>query len=191
MIDHSAAPQSPVPMEHWHTLSGEAVQQRWQTGPNGLGETEARRRLQQYGANRLAAPKRRSALLRLLMQFHNILLYVMLGAAVITAFLGHWIDTGVLFAAVVINAIIGFLQEGKAEAALDAIRAMLSPHATVIRDGQSIETMEREDVTEDRMVTSMVGRTLENRYPHRTPNIGETIFELKNWSVHHPVHPER
>ncbi|RFC66891.1 MULTISPECIES: multiple monosaccharide ABC transporter ATP-binding protein [Mesorhizobium] len=62
---------------------------------------------------------------------------------------------------------------------------------TVIRDGQSIETMEREDVTEDRIVTSMVGRTLENRYPHRTPKIGETMFELKNWSVHHPIHPER
>jgi len=62
---------------------------------------------------------------------------------------------------------------------------------TVIRDGQSIETMDKADITEDRIVTSMVGRTLENRYPHRTPNIGETIFEVKNWSVYHPIHPER
>jgi len=69
------------------------------------------------------------------MQFNNILLYVMMIAAVITALLGHWIDTGVLIAAVVINAAIGFIQEGKAESALDAIRAMLSPHATVLRDG--------------------------------------------------------
>jgi len=67
----------------------------------------------------------------------------------------------------------------------------IADQITVIRDGQSIETMEREDVTEDRIVTSMVGRTLENRYPHRTPKIGETIFELKNWSVFHPIHPER
>src|SRR5690606_162903 len=83
--------------------------------------------------------KRRGPLLRLLMQFHNILLYVMMGAAVITAFLGHWVDTGVLLAAVVINAIIGFIQEGKAESALDAIRAMLSAHATVIREGRRRE----------------------------------------------------
>lgn len=60
----------------------------------------------------------------------------MMGAAVITASLGYWIDTGVLMMAVVLNAIIGFIQEGKAESALDAIRDMLSPHATVIRDGQ-------------------------------------------------------
>lgn len=74
--------------------------------------------------------------MRFLHQFHNILLYIMLGAAGVTGFLGHWVDTGVLLAAVLINALIGFIQEGKAEASLDAIRAMLSPHAMVLRDGQ-------------------------------------------------------
>jgi magnesium-transporting ATPase (P-type) len=134
MIDRSTAPQ-----EHWHTLSQEEVFQRLQTGPCGLPEAEAHHRITLYGPNRLAPPKRRGPLLRLLMQFHNTLLYVMLGAAVITAFLGHWVDTGVLFAAVVINAIIGFIQEGKAETALDAIRTMLSSRATVIRDGSRRE----------------------------------------------------
>ena len=67
----------------------------------------------------------------------------------------------------------------------------IADQITVIRDGQSIETMDKADITEDRIVTSMVGRTLENRYPPRTPKIGETIFEVKNWSVHHPIHPER
>jgi putative multiple sugar transport system ATP-binding protein len=67
----------------------------------------------------------------------------------------------------------------------------IADRITVIRDGQSIETMDKADITEDRIVTSMVGRTLENRYPSRTPKIGETIFEVKNWSVHHPQHPER
>jgi len=62
---------------------------------------------------------------------------------------------------------------------------------TIIRDGKSIETMDKADITEDRIVTSMVGRALENRYPSRTPKIGETIFEVKNWSVYHPLHPER
>ncbi len=125
--------------EHWHILPSEDVQQRLVTTPEGLDEAEVKRRRIQYGLNRLAPPKRRGALLRLLMQFHNILLYVMLGAAVITALLGHWVDTGVLIAAVVINAVIGFIQEGKAEAALDAIRAMLSPHANVVRNGKRRE----------------------------------------------------
>ncbi|MCK0508542.1 cation-transporting P-type ATPase [Aromatoleum anaerobium] len=125
--------------EQWHTLDPDEIRRRLQAPQGGLPEVEARRRLAQYGPNRLAPPKRRGPLLRLLMQFHNILLYVMMGAAAITAVLGHWVDTGVLLAAVVINAIIGFIQEGKAEAALDAIRAMLSPHATVIRDGHRRE----------------------------------------------------
>ncbi|WP_157270896.1 cation-transporting P-type ATPase [Azohydromonas aeria] len=121
--------------DHWHTLSRAGTEQALQTGPAGLTEAEACRRLAQYGPNRLAPPKRRGPLLRLLLQFHNILLYVMMAAAAITALLGHWVDTGVLMMAVVINAIIGFIQEGKAESALDAIRAMLSPHATVVREG--------------------------------------------------------
>jgi P-type E1-E2 ATPase len=86
------------------------------------------------------------------MQFNNILLYVMLGAAAITALLGHWVDTGVLLAAVMINAIIGFIQEGKAEAALDAIRGMLSPHAIVIRDGNRYEIDAAELVPGDLVV---------------------------------------
>ncbi|WP_407280967.1 cation-transporting P-type ATPase [Aromatoleum evansii] len=131
-VDHTRPPS-------WHALSKGEVEQLLQTGPDGLTEDEARRRLVQYGSNRLTPPARRGPLLRLVMQFHNILLYVMLGAAIITAVLGHWVDTGVLLAAVVINALIGFIQEGKAEAALDAIRAMLSPHATVIRGGHRHE----------------------------------------------------
>jgi putative multiple sugar transport system ATP-binding protein len=67
----------------------------------------------------------------------------------------------------------------------------IADQITVIRDGQSIETMDKADITEDRIVTSMVGRSIENRYPSRTPKIGETIFEVKNWSVYHPLHPER
>jgi len=128
-----------APSARWHTLPFTQVEQALQTGPGGLQAADVDRRIVRYGRNQLAPPKRRGPLKRLLLQFHNILLYVMLGAAAITAFLGHWVDTGVLIAAVVINAIIGFIQEGKAEAALDAIRAMLSPHATVIRDGERRE----------------------------------------------------
>lgn len=148
----TAAPLEGSPSCDWHTLPQELVERMLKTGPSGLTETEARLRLARYGPNRLAPPKRRGPLLRFLMQFHNILLYVMMGAAVITALLSHWIDTGVLMMAVVINAIIGFIQEGKAESALDAIRAMLSPHATVIRDGQRREIDAADLVPGDRVV---------------------------------------
>jgi putative multiple sugar transport system ATP-binding protein len=67
----------------------------------------------------------------------------------------------------------------------------VADRVTVIRDGQTIETMDKADVTEDGIITSMVGRTMEDRYPTREPRIGETIFEVRNWTVHHPVHPER
>ncbi len=140
IIDRSPIPETePFPPQPWHALAPEIVQQQLETGRDGLTEAEARRRLALYRPNRLVPPKRRGPLLRLLMQFHNILLYVMMGAAVITASLGHWLDTGVLLGAVMINAIIGFIQEGKAEAALESIRAMLSPRANVIRDGNRHE----------------------------------------------------
>lgn len=67
----------------------------------------------------------------------------------------------------------------------------VADRVTVIRDGRTIETMDRDDVSEDRIITSMVGRTMEDRYPTRTPKIGETIFEVKDWVVHHPLHPDR
>ena len=140
MTHRTVAHPEALPLrEPWHTLAPEEVQHRLHSGASGLKKAEAHRRLARYGANRLAPPPRRGPLSRLLMQFHNILLYVMLAAAAITAILGHWVDTAVLLAAVVINAIIGFIQEGKADAALNAIRAMLSPRATVIRDGSRRE----------------------------------------------------
>nr|WP_277757203.1 HAD-IC family P-type ATPase [Achromobacter denitrificans] len=121
--------------EDWHARPAVAVEEALQTRPTGLSEREIQDRLARYGPNRLVEARRQSAFMRLLRQFHNILLYVMMASAVVTALLGHWIDTGVLMAAVVVNAIIGFIQEGKAESAMDAIRGMLSPRAVVLRDG--------------------------------------------------------
>ncbi len=62
---------------------------------------------------------------------------------------------------------------------------------TIIRDGQSIETIQTADITEDRIINGMVGRSLTNRYPERQPNIGETFFEVKNWNTYHPIQSER
>ena len=105
----------------------------------GLSSDEANRRLEQFGANRLAAARKDSLLLRLARQFNNILIYVLLVSAAITALLAHWVDCSVIVGVVLINAVIGVIQEGKAERALDAIRNMLSLNASVLRDGQRRE----------------------------------------------------
>ncbi|MFD3263477.1 cation-transporting P-type ATPase [Phenylobacterium ferrooxidans] len=120
----------------WHARStGETLQDLKATS-TGLSQAEAEARLKIYGANRLPEAKKRSVFLRFLMQFHHILIYVLIGAAVITALLNHLVDTLVILAVVVANALIGFIQEGKAEKAMDAIRQMLAPHANVLRDGE-------------------------------------------------------
>ncbi len=128
-------PETPTP---WHALDVEHVLERLQTTPQGLGETEARARLARHGPNRLPPPPRQGPIARFAAQFHNVLIYILLAAAVVTAVLGHAVDTGVILGVVVINALIGFVQEGKAERALEAIRGMLSPKAAALRDGQPV-----------------------------------------------------
>ncbi|MEA3410822.1 MAG: cation-transporting P-type ATPase [Pseudomonadota bacterium] len=122
----------------WHAQDVDAVLERLETRDTGLEQVEANLRLQRYGPNRLPPPKRRGSWLRFLIQFHNVLIYVLIAAALVTALLGHWVDTGVIVAVVLINALVGFVQEGKAERALDAIRNLLSPHATVLRDRKQV-----------------------------------------------------
>ena len=119
----------------WHAASVNEAVTAQKSGSSGLTEAEVRERLVQFGPNRLAPPKRRGSFQRFFGQFHDVLIYVLLGATVVTALLGHWIDAQVILAVVLINAIIGFLQEGKAENALEAIRDMLAPKASVIREG--------------------------------------------------------
>jgi magnesium-transporting ATPase (P-type) len=123
-----------TPPRPWHSLGAqEAIDALAADPQRGLSSEEAQRRLQTYGANRLPPPKARGPLMRFLVQFNNLLIYVLLGAALVTALLGHWIDTGVILAVVLVNSVIGFVQEGKAEKALEAIRDMLSPNASVLR----------------------------------------------------------
>ena len=106
---------------------------------DGLSADESERRLRSHGPNQLRPPRKAGPLVRFFRHFHNILIYILLAAALGTALLGHLVDTGVILAVVLINTLIGFLQEGKAEQALDAIRQMLSPRAVVIRDGERKE----------------------------------------------------
>lgn len=132
----SARPVSePAEDQSWHSLDCVTVLKLCGGRSVGITEQEAKNRLVQYGANRLPAPKVRGPVVRFLSHFNNLLIYVLLGAAILTATLGHWVDTYVILAVALVNATIGFLQEGKAERALQAIRQMLSPRATVLREG--------------------------------------------------------
>ena len=121
---------------NWHARSRADVLAALGAAPGGLDAGEAAARLLRHGPNRLPEAPRRGVLLRLLLQFHNILIYVLVGCAGITALLGHWLDTAVILVVVVANAAIGFIQEGKAETALDAIKRILAPQAAVIRAGE-------------------------------------------------------
>src|SRR6516165_8598453 len=122
----------------WHALSADEVVKRLTTdGQNGLDAAEASRRLQKHGPNRLPEGKKRGPFMRFLAQFNNILVYVLLGAGFIKLMLSLWVDAAIILAVVVLNALLGFIQEGKAEKALDSIRNMLSAEARTVRDGET------------------------------------------------------
>ncbi|MFT7879713.1 MAG: cation-transporting P-type ATPase [Sulfurimonas sp.] len=121
-------------VDDWHQRSAEETLSLLETTTEGLNRKRAEERALKFGPNELPKPARPHILLRFFSHFHNILIYVLLGAALITALLGHFVDTAVIVAVVIINALIGFIQEGKAEKAMDAIRDMLALHANIIRE---------------------------------------------------------
>nr|WP_235044579.1 cation-transporting P-type ATPase [Methylohalobius crimeensis] len=121
----------------WHALSADKVCDLLRVSDAGLSAPEVERRRKRYGENRLTPTARRGPIRRFFAQFHDLLIYVLLVAAGVTAAIEHWIDSGVILGVVLINAAIGFIQEGKAEKALDAIRNLLSHKAMVRRDGRN------------------------------------------------------
>lgn len=101
----------------------------------GLPKSQITDRLNQYGSNVLPQKAQKHIFLRFLTHFNDVLIYILLIAAIATAAMGHWVDTIVILGVAVINALIGFIQENSAEKSLKSIRGMLSNTATVIRDG--------------------------------------------------------
>ena len=116
-------------------MAPEAVLGMQHSSANGLAHAEAAQRLLQHGPNTLPAPARIHPLRRLLAQFNNALILFLLAAAVVAAVLGHGVDAGVIMGVVLVNAIVGFVQEGRAEQALDGLRAMLATSVRVLREG--------------------------------------------------------
>ncbi|SIT70992.1 HAD-IC family P-type ATPase [Microbacterium sp. RU33B] len=118
-----------------HALDVEELESQLRTDTGGLTSAEASARLAVAGLNLLPEPKRKPAILRFLSHFNDTLIYILLGAAAIKAIMGDWLDFWVIMAVALINAVIGYLQEGRAEKALAGIRGMLSADASVRRDG--------------------------------------------------------
>jgi magnesium-transporting ATPase (P-type) len=123
-------------VEQPHVLTADDLFSRLNGSADGLSSEEAAQRLEDVGRNRLPSARKEGLLKRFFKHFHDLLVYILLAAAVVTAGLGHWVDTGVILAVVLVNAVIGFIQEGKAEQALESIREMLSLHANARRSGQ-------------------------------------------------------
>ncbi|MFO8100550.1 MAG: HAD-IC family P-type ATPase [Dehalococcoidia bacterium] len=132
----------------WYQIPIEHIFESLSADREGLTPEEAHARLSKYGYNELKF-KKSSALLRFLLQFKNALIYVLIVAAIVTALLGHFTDTIVIMVVVVANAIIGFIQEGKAEASMQALTQMMVPECTVLRGGVRKEIPARELVPGD------------------------------------------
>ncbi|NHC36413.1 cation-transporting P-type ATPase [Scytonema millei] len=134
----------------YHGLSAKEVANLLNANPErGLTAAEVKQRLNQYGENELKAKPGKPAWWRFLLQFNQPLLYILLIAGIIKAFLGSWTNAIVIWGVTVINAIIGFVQESKAEGAIAALAQAVTTEATVLRDGQKIRIPSKEIVPGD------------------------------------------
>ena len=141
--------QTPAPTSHHHLPAHEVVLLLETDLHKGLTAQEAAQRLERFGPNVLPKFRRHGPLVRFLLQFHHPLIYVLLAATAVTAFLDEWVDAGVIFGVVLINAIVGFIQEARAEAALEALVSMMKTEAAVRRDGHKLRIPSSEIVPGD------------------------------------------
>jgi Ca2+-transporting ATPase len=138
--------------EGWHALPAAAVLAFHQTTAGGLSPAEARARLQRAGPNELPAAARRPVGLILLAQFRSPLIYLLLLAAALALLLGEWRDAGVILVVVMINALIGAFQEGRAQRSMEALRRLAAVAVRVLREGREQNVPARELVVGDVML---------------------------------------
>src|SRR3990167_11221371 len=124
---------------NWYQLHVKEIMQKLRTSEEGLNDNEVSKRLQRYGLNKLVEEEKIGRLKILFHQFTSPLIYILLVAAVVTSLLKEYIDTSVIMAVVVLNAVIGYIQEYKAEKGVRALKKMLIPGARVLRNGKEKE----------------------------------------------------
>jgi cation-transporting P-type ATPase F len=135
---------------HWHHISApDTVQILESHSEKGLALFEVKHRQDRFGTNELAAKKSRNSFRAFIKQFAQPLVYLLVLAAAITAILAHYVDAAVIFGVVFVNAIVGFLQESKAEKAIESLKNMVQTEATVIRDGVKRRVSSRELIPGD------------------------------------------
>jgi len=123
--------------KHWHHLPADEVLDLLKSDrEKGLDIFDVEHRQKRFGPNVITAKKGKGPLMRFLLQFHQPLIYILMAAGIITAFLQEWVDAGVIFGVVMVNAIIGFMQESKAVKALEALARTMKTEATVLRSGE-------------------------------------------------------
>ena len=135
--------------KQWHTLTCDETFKELKSDPNGLNTAEAGKRLQENGPNELQAARRVSPWEILLEQFKNVLILILLGATIISLFLGHGTESVVIAIIVLFAVGLGFVQEYRAERAIEALRKMAAPTATVLREGIERKIPAREAVPGD------------------------------------------
>ncbi len=128
--------ETETPLASPHAVPGETVLHTLGSSLHGLSCSEATARLERYGSNALTPLKKEGALLRLLRQFHQPLIYILLASVLITALLQEWVDASVILGVVLVNTLIGFIQEAKALQAIEALAREMTTTATVIREGE-------------------------------------------------------
>jgi len=144
---------------HWHRRTAAEVMELLGTSKEGLGSAEAARRLREHGPNTIVEGNRRSWLALLGAQFLDVPILVLLGAALIAGFIGEAIDTAVILVIVVLNAVIGFSQEYRAERALAALKAMTATIAMALRDGR-LDSIPTQDLVPGDIVQVDAGRVV-------------------------------
>jgi Ca2+-transporting ATPase len=136
----ATTPTSKIP---WHALEMDDVLSRLETGQQGLSQTEAAKRLKDNGPNELKEEPRPTFFQLVLAQLNNFIVILLIVSSIISALLGDWIEAGAIMLIVVLNAILGVIQESRAEEALAALKKMASPEAQVIRDGHRVSVPAR------------------------------------------------
>ena len=177
--------------EYWHSMEIKEVIEKLNSSINGLTEEEAKKRLIQYGFNELEKPKKVSPLKIFAEQFTNILIIILLAATVLSFLVGEVIDALTILIIVVAAAVLGFTQEYKAEKAIEALKKMLSPVATVIRDSEEKKIPAKEIVPGDILVLEAGdkipadGRIIEafHLQVNEAPLTGESVPVVKQATI--------
>jgi len=170
-------------IEEWHALESSEALKQLDTSKSGLSSTEANNRLKEYGPNQLATGKKTSPVTIFLSQFKSILILILLAASIVSFATGHQFDASIILIIVVISATLGFVQEYRAEKALEALTKMLVPTASVLRDGKEVQLPTKDLVPGDILVLKEGDRVaadarlieVNNLQVNEAPLTGESI----------------